>query len=69
MRFSESWICTYQCLFINWLHKAFLTLLSHEFYVLLMFYCKWEYHSSMSDRIYAECTIQLDWKLSTSEDN
>ena len=54
MRFSESWIHTCQCLFVNWLHEASLALLSHKFYILSMFYYKWEYHSSMSDRIYAD---------------
>ncbi len=54
MRFSESWIYTYQCLFADWLHEASLALLSHEFYILSRFYYKWEYHSSMSDKTCAD---------------
>ncbi len=54
IRFSESWICTCQCLSASWLHEACLTLFSYEFYVLLRFYYKWEYHSSMSDRTCAD---------------
>ncbi len=61
MRFSESWIHTCQCLFIDWLYEASLALLSYEFYVLSMFYCRWEYHSSISDRIYANSWTTHCW--------
>ncbi len=61
MRFSESWICTCQCLFVNQLHETFLALLSHEFYVLSMSYCRWEYHSSMSDKTFADSQTIHCW--------
>ncbi len=54
MRFSESWICTCQCLSASWLYKACLALLLHMFYVLSRSYYKWEYHSSMFDRTCAD---------------
>jgi len=58
-RFSESWIYTCLCLSVNRLHEACLALLSCEFYVLSMSYCKWEYHSSMFDRIYADICYEF----------
>ncbi len=61
MRFSKSWIHTCQCSSVNQLHEACLVLLSCEFYVLSMFYCKWEYHSDMSDRTYADSWTIHRW--------
>ena len=60
-RFSESWIHTCLCLSVDQLHEACLALLSREFYVLSMSYCKWEYHSSMFNRIYADIRTTHRW--------
>jgi len=60
-RFSESWIHTCQCSFIDRLHEACLALLSCEFYVLSMSYCRWEYYSDMSDRTYADSWTTHCW--------
>ena len=60
-KFSESQIHTCQCSSVDQLHEACLTLLSCEFYVLSMFYCRWEYHSSMSDKIYADSQTAHCW--------
>ncbi len=60
-RFSESWIHTYQCLSVDWLHEACLASLSCEFYILSMSYCKWKYHSNMFDRTYADSWTTHHW--------